>query len=146
MSDAFELVGLGFSTDVPNNVSTENLWQTLNIKNYQPELFLPYFNAKTRPSDDGLGLYREMTRNTSEGPITFCENIYCDISKWEMTFVNTKDSSEIINVINIDPISGKRTMEFYKRNSSTKERERWEIPLPAAIEAHRKMYDYAAAL
>lgn len=146
MFEAPEFVGLGTETEVPENVSTEKLWEALLIKVPQPNLFLPVFDVKSRPSDDGLGTYREMTMNTPNGPHTIIENIYADKSIWEIKFVVVNDTFEIVNVINIDPDSGKRTMEFYKRNSTTKEREHWAMPKAGSLLAHQKIYDYAATL
>ena len=146
MSNAPEPVGLGASSEVPENISTEQLWQTLLIKIPQPNLFLPVHDVKSRPSDDGLGTYREMTMNFPSGPQTIVENIYSDKSILEIKFASANENYEIVNVIHVDADTGKRTLEFYKRNSTTKQREHWAVPKANATASFEKMYDYAVTL
>jgi hypothetical protein len=55
-----EEAGFGVSVVIPPEVSNEKLWEVLLLKIQQPNLFLPVSNVSTRPSDDGLGTYREM--------------------------------------------------------------------------------------
>ena len=143
MSEAQEeLAGMGVGMEIPENISSEKIWQILLIKITQPNLFLPVTDVISRPGDDGRSTYREM----SMGPNRIIENIYTDESIFEVNFDVVTDDTEIVNVILTDTATGKRTLEFYKRSSSTKERLHWAVPAKIGRAACDKIFEMARAL
>jgi hypothetical protein len=139
MSDLSGEVGLGASQVIENDITTENVWQVLQIKIKEPNLFLPVSDVVHRPSDDGLGIYREM----SIGPKRVKENIYADERNLEVKFVVINENNEHVNKIHIDPETGVRTLEFYKRDSTTKERIHWSAPKKIAVEGIQNCLEMA---
>lgn len=140
-ADEEQAAGLGIALEIPDEISTEKVWQVLLIKIKQPNLFLPVTDVVTRTSDDGLGTYREM----SLGPNRIIENIYADESLLEVNFNVTNDPEEHVNIITIDK-SGKRMLEFYKRNSETKERVFWTVPAKIGLTGMAKIFEMAKTL
>lgn len=92
----------------------------------------------TRPSDDGLGTYREM----SMGDNKIIENIYHDKSTHEVKFSVVNDDVDIMNVINFHD-DGTRTLELYKRKATTKERIHWAVPKHVSLAAINKIFELA---
>ncbi len=136
-----ELAGLGKGLEIPDDISNEKVWQVLLIKIQQPSLFLPVTDVVTRPSDDGAGTYREM----SMGPNRITENIYTDESIYEVNFSVANDENDHVNIILTDA-TGKRTLEFYKRNSTTKERVPWTVPAHVALGGITKVLEMARTI
>jgi hypothetical protein len=134
-----EEVGLGISQEIENEIPTEKVWQVLLIKITEPNLFIPVTDVVHRPSDDGVGTYREM----SMGPHRIIENIYPDKENFEIKFVDVDENSEIVNRIVIDPASKSRSLEFYKRDSTSKQRIHWAIPRKGGEEGIRKCLEMA---
>jgi hypothetical protein len=99
-------------------------------QNQRAQLFLPVSDVVHRPSDDGLGTYREM----SIGPNRVKESIYADERNLEVKFVVINENNEHVNKIHIDPETAVRTLEFYKRDSTTKGRIHWSAPKKIAVE------------
>ena len=128
--------------EISEDISTEKIWEALLIKIETPNIMLPVTDVVTRPSDDGLGTYREMTL----GPNRIIENIYSNKSTLEIVFDMVNDDSEIVNIIHIDEKTGKRSLEFFKRNSTTKERVVWTAPVNMVIDAIKKTIDHARSL
>ena len=135
--DTKELVGLGAGMEIPEEISTDKVWAVLLIKIKQPNLFLPVTDVVTRPIEGG-GTYREM----SMGPSRIIENIYYDESILEVNFNVTNDQNEHVNTILVDN-NGKRTLEFFKRNSVTKERVEWAVPKQTVLTGMVKIFDMA---
>ena len=138
--EIIEEAGLGAAKEIPEDVSNEKVWQALLIKIKQPNLFLPVSDIVTRPSDDAIGTYREM----SLGPRRIIENIYTDDSIFEVKFVVTNDPTEHVNIIHTDASTGKRTLEFYLRDKTTKERLLWHVPKHVALGGIQKVIEMAA--
>lgn len=141
-SSESELAGMGIKMEIPEDIPTENVWKVLLIKIKQPDLFLPVTDVVTRPSDDGRGTYREM----SMGANRIIENIYTDESIYEVNFSVENDETDHVNIILTDPTTGKRTLEFYKRNSATKERVFWAGPAAIGLGGIRKVLDMARTI
>lgn len=81
MSNSVEdRIGHGASIEIPPEISTEQVWAALIIKITQPNLFVPASDVVTRPSDDGLGVYREMT----VGGNRMIENVYVNKDIFEI--------------------------------------------------------------
>jgi hypothetical protein len=137
-----ELAGLGIKMEIPDDISTEKVWEVLLIKIKQPNLFLPVTDVVTRVSDDGLGTYREM----SMGPNRIVENIYADESKLEVSFVVIDDPTDHVNIIHTDAVTGTRTLEFYKRNTKTQERVHWSVPAKIGLTGMEKIFDMARTI
>lgn len=144
MSSAEEesMAGMGIAMDIPDDITTEKVWQVLLVKIKQPNLFLPVTDVVTRVSDDGVGTYREM----SLGPNRITENIYYDETILEVNFIVANDPNEHVNIIVVDKDTGKRTLEFYKRNSDTKERVHWAVPAKTGLAGMGKIFDMARTL
>ena len=139
-STEVELVGLGASTVIPEEISIEQVWKVLLIKIQQPNLFLPVTDVVTRPSDDGKGTYREMSLGPNR---RISENIYFDESKLEVKFVVADDIIEHVNIIHTNATNGERTLEFYKRHSQTGERTPWDVPKSVCLTAQARMFEIA---
>ncbi len=142
MSEALpeELVGLGVSQPIAEDISTEQVWKALLIKIKEPNLFLPVTDVVTRPSDDGRGTYREM----NVGPNRIIENIYADEALLEVKFVVKDDIIEHVNIVHTN--NGVRTLEFYKRHSQTGERVQWDAPKRLALGGIEKVLEKARTL
>ncbi len=143
MADIIEEAGLGIAKDIPDDISNEKLWQVLLIKIKQPNLFLPVGDVVTRVSDDGLGIYREMTLLSTGSKII--ENIYTNDSILEVSFSVVNDPTDHVNIIHTDA-NGRRTLEFYKRSTSTKERVHWAGPAKIGLAGMVKMFEMARTL
>ncbi len=115
--------GHGVSQEIPDEITTESVWKVLLIKIKEPNLILPVTDVSWRISDDGLGIYREM----SSGPRRVRENIYSDENMHEVIFKLIDEPDEIVNLISTHPETGKRSLEFFRRNSTTKERVHWAV-------------------
>lgn len=135
-----ELVGLGVSQTIAEDISTEQVWKALLIKIKEPNLFLPVTDVITRPSEDGRGTYREM----SLGPNRIIENIYADEALLEVKFVVENDIVEHVNIIHTN--NGVRTLEFYKRHSQTGERVQWDAPKQVGLGGIEKVLEKARTL
>lgn len=141
--DDNEEVGLGVAMEIPDEISTEKVWEVLLIKIKQPNLFLPVTDVVTRPSDDGLGIYREM----SIGPNRITENIYANEALHEVVFNVINDDTEHVNIIMPNQETGGRTLEFFKRLTSNKEeRVHWNAPKKLALGGIAKVLEMAASL
>lgn len=134
-------VGLGIAMPIPDDITSEQVWKALLIKIKQPDLFLPVSEVVTRPSDDGVGTYREM----SMGNTRIIENIYTNESIFEVNFSVISDPTDHVNVILTDP-AGRRTLEFYKRNTESKERVHWTVPATVAMGGINKVLEMARTL
>lgn len=132
----------GASAQVPEDVSIEQLWQSLVIKITQPNIFLPVTVQVTRPSDDGKGIYREM----SLGPKSIIENIYERKDDLEVVFQNVGSDDEIVNAITIDKDTDVRTLSFFQRKISTKERLEWAVPLSVVQNGVDKTIEHAKSI
>ncbi len=51
----------GVGMDIDSSIKVENVVLALRDKIYHPDNYLPVKDVLTRPSDDGQGVYREMT-------------------------------------------------------------------------------------
>jgi hypothetical protein len=80
--------------------------------------------------------------NNRISPVDRHENIYYDESILEVNFNVTNDENEHVNIIILDQ-NGKRTLEFFKRNSVTKERVEWAAPKQVALAGMVKIFDMA---
>ena len=127
-----ETAGLGVGLTIEAGVSSESVWTVLLQKIQQPNLFLPVKDVIARPSADGKGTYREMTLVAPGAPERrIIENIYTTGEPlYEVLFVMVDDENEHVNAITTDA-SGARKLEFFMRNSKTKERVPW--PAPKAV-------------
>ncbi len=143
MTEINEEAGMGIAMDIPDDISTDKVWQVLLIKIKQPNLFLGVGDVMTRPSDDGLGIYREMTILSNGARIV--ENIYFDEAIHEVNFSVINDPTDHVNIIHTDA-NGKRTLEFYKRNTSTKERVHWNGPAKMGLAGMVKIFEMARTL
>ena len=123
-----ELVGLGAGMEIPEEISTDKVWAVLQIKIQQPNLFLPVTvtDVVTRPIEED-GKYREMSM------VSFNETDDQD------------DEDEHVNAILVDN-NGKRTLEFFKRNSVTKERVEWAVPKQMVVTGIVKVFDMARTI
>jgi hypothetical protein len=139
MSKISDEVGLGVFQVIERGIPTEKVWQVLQIKIREPNLFLSVSDVVHRSSDDGLGTFREM----SMGPNRIKENIYSDKQNLEVKFVVIHENNEHVNKIYIDPETSVRTLEFYKRDSTTKERIHWAVPKKVALEGIQKCLEMA---
>jgi hypothetical protein len=137
-----EMAGMGVAMEIPEAIATDKVWEVLLIKIKQPDLFLPVSDVLTRPSDDGLGTYREMSAGPNKTRVF--ENIYADESIHEVKFRVANDDAEHVNVILCK--DGVRTLEFYKRLSSDKEKVHWAVPGKMALGGIQKVLDMAATL
>lgn len=138
-----EAVGMGVSMEIPEEIPTAKVWEALLIKIKQPNLFLPVTDVVTRPSDDGLGVYREM----SIGPKRIFENIYANEELLEVVFNVIDDDNEHVNIILVEEGTGRRTLEFYKRLSSNKnERVHWDAPKKIGLGGVAKVLEMARTL
>ena len=79
------------------------------------------------------------------GPNTIKENIYADHSTNEVTFVNTEEPEEIMNCITTNS-AGVRSLEFYRRDSNTKERLEWSVPKHIALNGIQACIDRATRI
>jgi hypothetical protein len=140
--DNNELVELGAGMEIPEDIATDKVWAVLLVKIKQPNLFLPVTDVVTRPCEDGVGTYREM----SMGPTRIIEHIYYDENILEVNFNVTNDEDEHVNIILVDKDTGKRTLEFFKRNSTTKERVQWDVPKHIALAGIVKIFDMARTI
>ncbi len=138
MDSNVEQVGLGAGIPIPDDITTDAVWEILIDKISHPYRYLPVTDVITRPSDDGIGTYREM----SLGPRRIIENIYH--KPYEVKFCVTNDESEHVNVIHIEP--NNRSVEFYLRNTKTLERMHWSAPKPMVLAAITKIYEAARLL
>ena len=139
---ATEIVGLGASLPIEDSVSSDSVWKVLLEKIQNPQLFLPVEDVISRTSDDGLGTYREMTIPSMNARMI--ENIYVDKSIWEVKFVRTDTSLEHVNIIT--DVDGVRKLEFYQRDSITKERVPWHAPKEVALGGISKVLKRAKEL
>lgn len=130
-----EEVGLGVSVIIPDNVTTDEVWEGQLIKILNPSLVLPVTDVVTHESDDKISTYREMTLGTTR----YKEIIYADKSIYTVNYFNLTDYTEIVNVIVFN--NGVRSLEYYKRNSETKERIHWNAIKKDAIVAIQKAID-----
>jgi len=73
------------------------------------------------------------------------ENIYYNESLNEVIFSVVNDPTDIVNIIRTDA-NGDRTLEFYKRNSETKERIHWAVPAKMGLDGMVKMFEMARTL
>lgn len=137
-----EISGMGNGIEIPAHVSNEKVWEVLLLKIQKPNLFLPVTDVLTRTSDDGCGTYREM----SLGPNRIIENIFTDASIHEVKFVVNNDEYEHVNIILTDPVTGTRTLEFYKRHSISKEKVSWAAPKKVVLGGIAKVLGMAATL
>jgi hypothetical protein len=134
-----EEVGMGVSQVIESEIPTEKVWQVLQIKITEPNLFIPVTDVVHRPSEDGLGVYREMTM----GPNRIKENIYTDEKNLEVKFVIVDEKGEIVNRIVNDPETNVRILEFYQRDSTSKERIHWAAPKKVGISGLQKCLEMA---
>ena len=114
--------------EIPEEISTDKVWAVLQIKIQQPNLFLPVTvtDVVTRPIEED-GKYREMSM------VRFNETDDQD------------DEDEHVNAILVDN-NGKRTLEFFKRNSVTKERVEWAVPKQMVVTGIVKVFDMARTI
>jgi hypothetical protein len=144
-----EMAGMGVAMEIPEAIATDKVWEVLLIKIKQPDLFLPVSDVLTRPSDDGLGTYREMT---APNKTRVFENIYADESIHEVKFRVADDAAEHVNVIvtkdGCNGGAGVRTLEFYKRLSTSEGEVKvhWAVPGKMALGGIQKVLDMAATL
>jgi hypothetical protein len=141
-----EDAALGISLEIPSDLTNEKVWQALLIKIESPQKILPVTDVIHRVSDDGLGTYREMTVPGPKGPIRVLENIYSDKSIWEVNFKSLTSDTEIVNLISTDPTTSVRSLEFFLRDSSTKERAYWHGPKAMGLAGIEKTFDVARSL
>lgn len=167
LDDAEEACGMGFSYDIPANISDRALMEILVIQIWRPkEFLLRVEDVLIRTSDDGLGNslsdrkryiscllppcktqliifcwtllltfdnsghYREFSLGTTRKR----ENIYVDLEKLEIRFVDVIDGLEMVNCITTDT-NGTRRLEYFLRDGVTHERKFWNIPLGYIIGA-----------
>ncbi len=142
MSATIEEAGLGVNLEIPTEISNEKLWDALIIKIEKPQLMLPVTDVIHRVSDDGVGTYREM----SVGPKRMIENIYSDKLIWEVVFKSVTGDTEIVNIINTNTATGVRNLEFFMRDSITKERIHWAAPKSLGLGGIQKTLELARSL
>lgn len=131
--------GLGIATEIPEDISVGNIWAVLLMKIEQPALFLPgVTDVAFRPSDDGKGTYRVM----SVGSLRIIECIHADESILEVNFNVVSDNYEIVNCITTDE-SGKHKLEFFKRDSKSKERVHWMAPAKVGYARIQQIFETA---
>lgn len=125
-----ETAGLGVGVDIEPDISTEKVWEVLLVKIQRPDLFLPVKDIVLRPSADGKGTYREMTLAAPGNPERrIIENIYAiGAPQWEVLFDVVDDENEHVNAIICDSATGSRKVEFFMRNTKSRERVPWSAP------------------
>ncbi len=144
-----EQSGLGVAIEIEDTLSTEKIWSVLLQKIQRPQDFLPVTDVITRPSDDGKGTYREMTTgfNAANGrpEVRVIENIYALEEVLEVLFVVINDPNEHVNAIVTDE-KGKRSLTFFLRNATTKERVNWYVPKAVVHQGIANVLDKARSL
>ncbi len=139
-----ELVGVdGVGLDF-ENIKLENVITILKDKILHPDKYLPVKDVFTRPSDDGIGTYREM----SLGPNRIIENIYWVAEDMEVQFKVVGAETEHVNKIIVlgEGEEKKFRLEFYARNMKTLERVHWPAPKHIALGGVAKVLEEARSL
>jgi len=147
MSGPADFVGFGkASVAIEDALASPHVMTALKEKILSPQVFLPVTDVVTRISDDGQGIYREMTMQapSSGSSNRIVENIYHN-SADEVRFCVYGENTEIVNLIHRDA-SGRRHLQFFKRNTSTLEVVSWTVPMSMAIGAIQKVLERARAL
>ena len=137
-----EIVGLGAWLPIEDDLSNDDVWKVLLEKIRNPQLFLPVTDVISRPSDDGLGIYREMTIPSMNARMI--ENIYADESILEVKFIRTDTPLEHVNIITNE--NGVRKLEFFQRDSVSKERVSWNVAKDMALGGISKVLNRAREL
>jgi len=125
--------------EIDSSMATEKMWEVLLIKIKQPNLFLPATDVVHRPSDDHLGTYVEFTIRDQRVKV----NVYVDEANLEAKFIDAEDHAEIVHKIHVNPETDSRSLEFYRRDSATKERMHWQAPKKTVLDALQKCLDMA---
>lgn len=134
--------GLGIAAEIPEDISVAKVWAVLLMKIEQPGLFLPgVTDVAFRPSDDGKGTYRVM----AVGSLRIIECIHADESILEVNFNIVSDNYEIVNRIATDE-SGKHKLEFFKRDSQSKDRVHWMAPAKVGYARIQQIFDTARTI
>lgn len=113
---------------IDDSISTIKLWEVLKMKIIQPQLFLPVTDVIIRKSDNGLGIFREMTSGVNR----IIENIYEDENTFEL-FVLINSDDKVVNRIVIND-NKSRYLEFFLRNKESLEKGPWTIVPKHVIE------------
>jgi len=137
--EATETAGLGVSLQIEDTLSDTRVFAVLKEKITTPQLFSPVSNVTTRVSDDGLGVYREMTKEEDR----LKENIYTNEAKKELVFKLVGEETEHVNALVVDAKTGLRYLEFYARDGKTMNRIPWEAPRPMVLGGVQKVLEKA---
>ena len=70
------------------------------------------------------------------------ENIYFDLPNLEVRFVNCDGSAEVVNSVLTDEL-GVRRLEFFARDTNSKEKKEWPVPKQVALHGIQKCLDAA---
>ena len=73
------------------------------------------------------------------------ENIYFDLLNLEVRFVNCDGSAEVVNLILTDEY-GIRRLEFFARDTNSKEKKEWPVPKQVALHGIQKCLDAARSI
>jgi hypothetical protein len=134
-----QAAGMGVSVPIEDSLLSASVFAVLKQKVTSPELFLPVTDVVIRVSDDGLGIYREM----SIGPDRAKANIYTNESKLEIVFKLVGEETEHINAIAVDEQTGSRHLEFFARDSKSMNRVNWSAPRQVVLDGMQKVLEKA---
>jgi hypothetical protein len=138
-----EQAGLGIETEIPEDLIVEQVWKTLLKKIEQPGLFLPGVTEVVfKPHEDGTGTYRVM----AVGSLKIIELIHATETILEVNFKMVSDNYEIVNRITTNSETLRSKLEFFKRDSKSKERIHWVAPKKVGYERIQQIFDFARTI